>query len=114
MVTFDELSTALDRILPIILSRLSLLASYKDGVHGMLSWPLSSSYCKSDWFCSCTAKDLTVAGGRRSREHTEALVSEFELGILWDEYGLVGDLVVCNHLVGPFIPPDYDITAVYK
>ena len=76
---------------------LSLPVSYKDGVHGTLPWPLSSIYCKSDWFCSCTAKDLTVAGGRRSREHTEALMSEFELGILWDEYGLVGDLVVCNH-----------------
>jgi Plavaka transposase len=66
---------------------------------------LSSRYCKADSFCSCTAKDLTVAGGRRSREHTEALVSEFELGILWDEYGLVGDLVVCNRFIGPFIPP---------
>jgi hypothetical protein len=61
-------------------------------------WPLSSSYCKSDSLCSCTAKDLSVVdSGRRSREHTEALVSEFELGALWDEYGLVGDLVVCNH-----------------
>jgi len=32
--------------------------------------------------------------GRRSRDHTEMLVEEFELGILWDEYGLVGDVVV--------------------
>jgi len=108
MVIFDELSTALVHISQIIPSRLSLPALYKDGVHGKLSWPLSSSYCKSDWFCSCTAKDLAIAGGRRSREHTEALVSEFELGTLWDEYGLVGDLVVCNHLVNPFIPPDCD------
>jgi hypothetical protein len=23
------------------------------------------------------------------------LVEEFELGILWDEYGLVGDIIVC-------------------
>src|SRR5882762_4591148 len=69
---------------------------------------ISSSQCKSDWFCSCTAKDLTVAGGRRSREHTEALVSELELGVLWVEYGLVGDLVVCKHLVSPFIPSDCD------
>ena len=60
-----------------------------------------SSYSKFDWFCSCTSKDLTVTGGRRSRRHTETLVSELELGVLWDEYGLVGDLVVC-HLVGPF------------
>jgi hypothetical protein len=32
--------------------------------------------------------------GRRSQEHTEILVKEFELGILWDEYGLVGDIIV--------------------
>ncbi len=32
---------------------------------------------------------------RRSRPHTELVVEEFELGILWDEYGLVGDIVVC-------------------
>lgn len=41
-------------------------------------------------------KDLSVAGGRRSREHTETLVRELELGVLWDEYGLVGDLVVSS------------------
>ena len=32
---------------------------------------------------------------RRSLAHTELLVEEFELGMLWDEYGLVGDIVVC-------------------
>ncbi|KAG0703017.1 hypothetical protein DFH29DRAFT_982081 [Suillus ampliporus] len=31
--------------------------------------------------------------GRCSRDHTEVLVEEFELGVLWDEYGLVGDIV---------------------
>jgi len=30
----------------------------------------------------------------RCREHTEALVEEGTLGALWDEYGIVGDLVV--------------------
>ena len=32
--------------------------------------------------------------GRRSHEHTDMLVEAFELGTLWDEYGLVGDVVV--------------------
>jgi hypothetical protein len=32
---------------------------------------------------------------RRSQAHTELLVEEFELGTLWDEYGLVGDIAVC-------------------
>jgi Plavaka transposase len=35
-------------------------------------------------------------------------VRELELGILWDEYGLVGDLVVRRHIVGPFILSDCD------
>jgi hypothetical protein len=33
-------------------------------------------------------------GVRRCQEHTLALVEELELGVLWDEYGLVGDVVV--------------------
>lgn len=32
--------------------------------------------------------------GRCLREHTDMLVEAFELGTLWDEYGLVGDVVV--------------------
>ncbi|KAJ8455013.1 hypothetical protein ONZ51_g12691 [Trametes cubensis] len=45
--------------------------------------------------CTATNKDLDGPGaGRRSRAHTELLVKEFELGELWDDYGLVGDVVV--------------------
>lgn len=44
--------------------------------------------------CTAHQKDLDGGGGRRSRDHTELLVSELELGVLWDEYGLVGDIVV--------------------
>lgn len=36
---------------------------------------------------------------RRSQAHTELLVEEFELGMLWDEYGLVGDVVVRSPLI---------------
>jgi hypothetical protein len=52
-------------------------------------------------FCRCTAdkNDLDGGGCRRCREHTELLVSEFELGTLWDEYGLVGDIVVRLNLI---------------
>ncbi|KAG1800687.1 uncharacterized protein BJ212DRAFT_1287085 [Suillus subaureus] len=31
--------------------------------------------------------------GQCSHNHTKVLVKEFELGVLWDEYGLVGDIV---------------------
>jgi hypothetical protein len=50
----------------------------------------------------CTAPPHDFEGKgyvRRSRDHTEALVEGLELGILWDEYGLVGDIVVSS--IGP-------------
>jgi hypothetical protein len=46
----------------------------------------------------CTAPVNDLDSGHhacRSQAHTELLVEEFELGMLWDEYGLVGDIVVC-------------------
>ncbi|KAG2740823.1 hypothetical protein P692DRAFT_201842419 [Suillus brevipes Sb2] len=49
-----------------------------------------------NWCPKCTAPaDGLDEGtyGRRSRNHTEVLVEEFELGVLWDEYSLVGDIV---------------------
>ena len=45
--------------------------------------------------CTSHRTNLDGGGGRRSCDHTELLVSELELGVLWDEYGLVGDIVVC-------------------
>ena len=45
--------------------------------------------------CTALASDLDSGHHvRRSQAHTELLVEEFELGCLWDEYGLVGDIVV--------------------
>ena len=45
--------------------------------------------------CTAPANDLDSGQHvRRSQAHAELLVKEFELGILWDEYGLVGDIVV--------------------
>ena len=44
---------------------------------------------------------------RRSQPHTELLVEEFELGTLWDEYGLVGDIIICPHF-HPFLYLDLD------
>jgi hypothetical protein len=45
----------------------------------------------------CTAPVNNLDSGwhvRCSQAHAELLVEEFELGMLWDEYGLVGDIVV--------------------
>jgi hypothetical protein len=45
--------------------------------------------------CTAPATDLdSDRHVRRSQAHTELLVEAFELGVLWDEYGLVGDIVV--------------------
>ncbi|KAF8334796.1 hypothetical protein F5887DRAFT_1063466 [Amanita rubescens] len=46
------------------------------------------------WCPKCTAEDIgsDAPGGRRSRLHTEYLVRVYELGELWDDYGLVGDI----------------------
>jgi hypothetical protein len=46
--------------------------------------------------CTAPATNLDgPEGGRRTFELTELLVSELELRELWDNYGLVGDIVVC-------------------
>ena len=34
-----------------------------------------------------------------SKEHTDLISVEFELGQLWDEYGTVGDVEVTTHLI---------------
>ena len=45
--------------------------------------------------CTAPPQDLDGEGYvPRHHMHTEILVEELELGVLWDEYGLVGDLVV--------------------
>jgi hypothetical protein len=45
--------------------------------------------------CTAPAADLdSKRHVRRSQAHTELVVEAFELGVLWDEYGLVGDVVV--------------------
>ena len=56
-------------------------------------------------------EDLDGEGGRRSREHTELLVNELELGVLWDEYGLVGDIVVSKTASESV---DYMLTCIFS
>ncbi|KAN0107708.1 hypothetical protein V8E52_009875 [Russula decolorans] len=53
------------------------------------------------WCAKCTASSENLDGGvsiRRCREHNDVLVEQKELGDLWDNYGLVGDVVpFTNH-----------------
>ena len=37
------------------------------------------------------------------QEHTEALIEEFDLDILWEQYGIISQLVVCFTLCCPYI-----------
>jgi len=40
------------------------------------------------------AEDLDGEGGRHSHEHTNALLDLLDLKTLWDDYGIVGDIIV--------------------
>ncbi|KAG2102871.1 uncharacterized protein F5147DRAFT_746797 [Suillus discolor] len=48
-----------------------------------------------DWCGRCLAfpSNLDEGGVSRSHEHTDALVDSVDFGILWDEYGIIGELV---------------------
>ena len=39
-------------------------------------------------------KDLDSEALYHCQEHTNLLVEEIDLGVLWDKYGIVGDLMV--------------------
>jgi hypothetical protein len=57
-------------------------------------------------FSRCTAPSNDLDGRRqlrRSRAHTDMVGREFELGTLWDEYGIVGDVIVSNVLPCSYI-----------
>jgi hypothetical protein len=68
----------------------------------------------------CTARhsDLDNSFARnvlRSCEHTEMLVKEFELGDLWDDYGLVGDIIVrFSHMSLSRIVVPLDVTPLRR
>jgi len=45
--------------------------------------------------CTAPSQDLDSHRHiRRSHAHSDVLGEEFELGVLWDEYGIVGDVIV--------------------
>lgn len=48
-------------------------------------------------FFRCIAPAANLDSGRHvrcSQRHTEIVSEGFELGVLWDEFGIVGDIVV--------------------
>jgi hypothetical protein len=69
---------------------------YKVGVRS--KFPFYFSFLIMNDFTRCTASAKDLDGSKfatpRCRELTDTLVEELELGMLWDEYGLVGDIIV--------------------
>ncbi|OAX31653.1 hypothetical protein K503DRAFT_727701 [Rhizopogon vinicolor AM-OR11-026] len=49
-----------------------------------------------NWCGRCTAQpfDLDGDGGARTRELVDVLIEEVDLGTLWDEWGIIGDITV--------------------
>ena len=77
----------------------ALLACIVQGWCPRWVYVYAGTKCISDnsLHCRCTTPADDLDSGhhvRRSQVHTELIVEEFELGTLWDEYGLVGDIVV--------------------
>jgi hypothetical protein len=96
MAISERSSTVLAHISQTIPNRDCWLASSKAGARGKSSYhdirdTLLTNVCR----CTAPATDLdSKRRVRRSEAHTEQLIEEFEPGVLWDEYGLVVDVVV--------------------
>lgn len=85
----------LDLILPIIRSKLSLLALSRTGARSSFQFILINvSLILSR--CTASPDNLDGEGGLRSRVHTDVLLESaaIDLKELWDDYGIVGDLIV--------------------
>jgi hypothetical protein len=65
-------------------------------VHGTSFAPCVVSILTHLLYFRCTArsKDLDGDGFRRSQEWTELLVDSFPRGVIWDDYGIVADVIV--------------------
>lgn len=54
--------------------------------------------------CRCTAQPSNLdrpGARRRSQGKTDFLIKTFDPGILWDDYGVRADIVVCSTLLVP-------------
>ena len=107
MDTSEEPFMDSDHILLITRSSVSSPVLFKVGVQGNEKWFVSNeNMCSPFVFSRCTAPSRDLDGHRclhRSRAHTDMLVREFELGTLWDEYGIIGDIIVSNVLPCSYI-----------
>ena len=105
MTTFAELSMGLAHTLVTIPNRWNLPVLFRAGAQSKYLVICTSYVQCLPFSCRCTAPVDNLDGGWHppcSKEHTEIISAKFELGQLWDEYGLIGDIVVSivhHHLV---------------
>ena len=92
------LSTTWGHILLTILSKHSLLALCRIGAPSKILTFSIYNYANYANY-RCTAHLSNLDGGDSTlhhEEHTERLVQAFELGDLWDAYGVIGDIIVSH------------------
>ena len=91
----------LDHILLTTPSKSFLLVLFKVGAQGVLIL-VTVFHIGANLFdlrCTARAHDLDGEAGLQSQEHMEALVNLFDLKMLWEDYGIVGDVIVRVHVV---------------
>jgi hypothetical protein len=72
-----------------------LLACIVQGWCARYSSYVMAILCSQTHFrCTASSKDLDGEGGRRSHEHTVSLFETLDAKELWDEYGIVDDVMV--------------------
>jgi hypothetical protein len=52
--------------------------------------------------CTAPADNLDAESGRRSHIHTDALIEQYSHRMLWEDYGIVGEVIVSHILL--FVP----------
>ena len=96
MVTTGKSSMALAPILLTTLNKHCWCASYKGGAQSKYSFSCNISLTYQFLRCTAPPNNLNQMEGIRCQfqEHTELLVHEVELSLLWDGWGIVSDVVV--------------------
>lgn len=100
MVVFAAQYMVWDRILQTTRSRSFLHALYEDGVHSNFTH-LSFLCVVNSWpshRCQASKASLDEDAINRTQAFNEALLEEMSFDIMWEEYGVIGDLVVSDEL----------------
>jgi hypothetical protein len=101
MGTTVELSLGLDHISLTIRSKSYLLVLCRGGAHGKSQIVQSIRNTILFWWifdrCDAHWSDLDSSeAGRRALKHTEALLEAVGEKSLWDDYGIISDILVCR------------------